>query len=346
MSGNRKIPRWVWVLVKLGIAASIVYWIISSSPIKLGDVKEAASNWPLLVLAAILVLIGIFFTAIRWGILLKAHGIILRTWDLFKLTMTGFFFTVIAPGGLGGDAVKAYLVAQGREKKTEAVTTVFLDRFIGMATMLLVAGLVLLFDFRHIWNAEIQGLKLFGMPGGRILVLAIGACIGGVVVVSLLLTSKRVRQSGILRRLSRYVPFRPTVARIYEAVHHYGNHPRALIVALAVSILAQIPQYLSYYLYGLALGVDIRLWHCALIVPPASAIRVIPIIPGGAGQGMVAMQLLFPLVGITKGAAIGALGDLMAILVYLCGGLFFIFGKTSYHDIKIAAAEVEDEAKA
>jgi hypothetical protein len=43
---------------------------------------------------------------------------------------------------------------------------------------------------------------------------------------------------------------------------------------------------------------------------------------------MVGMALLFPLVGVADGAEIGALGDVIFVILYLVGGLFFLFGKS------------------
>ena len=132
--------------------------------------------------------------------------------------------------------------------------------------------------------------------------------------------------------------------KIYDAMHLYGDKPGALVRAAAVSLVAQVPLYVIYYLCGLAVGAEIEWWHCALVVPPAMVIRVLPLMPAGAGQGMVAMGVLFKLVAINKGAAIGAVGDAMFLASCLIGGLFFVFGKTDYNEMR-AAAEAEPGAQ-
>jgi hypothetical protein len=45
---------------------------------------------------------------------------------------------------------------------------------------------------------------------------------------------------------------------------------------------------------------------------------------------MVGMALLFPLVGVADGAEIGALGDVIFVILYLVGGIFFLFGKNRH----------------
>lgn len=323
-----KTRRWVWTLVKLAIVACVVGWMFQRKIIRLDELSTAAGNWPLLVAALGGLFACIVLQSVRWGLLLRAQGIHIGIGALFSLMMTGFFFSIVAPGGIGGDAVKAYYVTRGREKKAEAATTVFLDRFLGLATLFLVACVMIVLDLGTLWNAKLERLTCFGLPGGRVLVLAIGACTASMVIFALLVTSKRLRRSRWPGRLARFVPFRQTAAKVYDAMHLYGDRPGAVLSAAGVSIAAQVPLYLAYYLFGLAVGAEIELWHCALIVPPAMVIRVLPLVPGGAGQGMVAMGLLFPLVGISNGAAIGALGDAMFVVIYLIGGLFFLFGKT------------------
>jgi glycosyltransferase 2 family protein len=300
--------------------------------------RSAARNWPLLLGALGAMVVSSVFAAARWGALLRAHDIRLSLFDLLRLVMTGLFFTLIAPGGVGGDVVKAWCVARGSDKRAAAATTVLLDRYLGLITLLLLGATVIALRFRTIWNADIERLRTFGLPlaGGQILILAVGLIILAMIGFALLVMSKRLRTSRLGAALSRVIPFRKTASKIYDAAHVYGDHPLPLLCAAGWSILAQSLLFVMYYLIGRAVGAEIGLWHCVLIVPPAMIIRFLPLVPGGAGQGLVGMALLFPLVGVTEGAEIGALGDVVFIALYLVGGVFFLTGKTDYHDIQSA----------
>lgn len=334
---KRKIPRWLWTILKLAVAACVIGWMFKAGLIRVADLRSAGSRWPFILLGLACVLTTIMIQSVRWGYLLRAQDIRIGFWRLYGLMMTGFFFTIVAPGGLGGDAVKAFYVARGQAKKAESATTVFLDRFLGLATLFFVAGIMIVVDFRNLWNFSTEEGDVGGIPFGRVLVILVGACAASMALFAALVMSKRLRRTGLLGRLARFIPFRQTVRTVYEALHLYGDHPRELAWATVMSVIAQIPLYAAYYLYGLAVGVDIKPWHCALIVPPAMVIRVLPLVPAGAGQGMAAMALLFPLVGIQEGAAIGAIGDAVFIILCLVGGVFFVLGKSSYGDIRAAA---------
>jgi len=308
--------------------------MLHAGALKLDDLRRAGRNWPLLALGAAAIILGIFLTSIRWQILLRIQGISLRLRDLFALMMTGSFFTMAAPGGLGGDAIKAWYVARGREKKAEAATTVFLDRLFGLASLLFVAAVVIALDFRRLWNLSVAGISPLGQPIGRVLVLVIAAAALALAAFAVLVTSKRIRRSPLPGLVARFIPFRRTAEKVYDALHLCGGRPGAMLAAFAVSIAAQLPLYFVYYLYAIAIGVPIDLLSCAVVVPPAIIIRVLPIMPAGAGQGMAAMAILFPLVGVQSGGTIGAIGDAVFVIVYLIGGLFFLFGRAKYAEAR------------
>ncbi len=336
---KKNTPPWVWTLVKVGVAGCIIAWMCYKDFIRLDDLGRAAGNWPLLLAALAALMLAIFIQSARWGGLLAVQGICIKLFDLFRMTMIGSFFTLVVPGGVGGDAVKAYYVARGREKKAAAATTVLLDRLVGIWTLFLVAGVTVVLCFDKLWNAKVNGLSQFGLPGGRVLVIAI---VGGIICMigfALVVSNKRLRRSSVLNKFSRLLPFRSTMLNIYDAVHVYRNHPGRLLYISGISILGQAPLFLVYYLYGLAIGVNIEPWHCAVIVPPAMVIRMLPLVPGGVGQGAIAMGLLLPLVGLSveNGAAIGAVGDAVFVMTYLVGGLFFVFGKANYREVWAAA---------
>lgn len=325
-AGKSRILPQSRMLLKLGVAVGVVTLVFYVGLIRVDDLARAARSWVLLCLALAAILSGMIAGSLRWSILLRAQGIREPIPRLVTLTMTGFFFSVVAPGGLGGDAVKAYYAGRGSRRPTEAVTVILLDRVLGFVSLFVVAGIVIVVDFDRLWRSDVEGMRLLGLSGGRVIVVLVSAVIGASAGAGLFLTSKRVRQSRLLRRLSRSMPFRTTVARVYNALHLYGDHRGAVVAAVAISIATQVPLYLSYSLYAAAVGANLTLWQCALVVPPAMVIRALPLVPGGAGQGAVAFAAMLPLVGCDKGGGIGALGDMIFIIAYLIGGLFFVFG--------------------
>ncbi|MCH7643692.1 MAG: flippase-like domain-containing protein, partial [Myxococcales bacterium] len=78
---------------------------------------------------------------LRW--LLAAQAIHLSYWDCVKLSFAGNFLNVAAPlGSTAGDVFKAYFVSLHTDRKTEAMTTIVLDRVLGLGTRVLVVALM------------------------------------------------------------------------------------------------------------------------------------------------------------------------------------------------------------
>jgi hypothetical protein len=320
--------RRVIAALKLALAAAVVVFLFERGLIRIDDLAQAAENWFLLVLAGFAIMAGMVISAFRWGVLLRAQGIHLPASALVAITMTGYFFAIVAPGGLGGDAVKALFAARASSRKAEAATTVFLDRVIGLVTLLIVGATVIALNVRRLWTTEIRGIRVLGVEGGRALVLAVGAAVLLAISGSVIVTSKRIRRSRRLAALSRFIPLRGIVLRVYSALHLYGDRRDDVLRAVGLSLLSQLATYATYFLYVRAVGSSVSMWDCLLVVPPAMIVRALPLLPGGLGQGAAAFAALMPLVGSEKGGAVGTIGDAMFVLVYLLGGLFFVFGRT------------------
>lgn len=104
-----------------------------------------ASHKGLLFLALLVHFPVAFPLALRFRWLLGAQGIYLGYWECLKLTFAGNFLNFATPlGSHAGDAFKAYFASLHTRRKTEAVTTVILDRAIGLATLLVVAAVLTL----------------------------------------------------------------------------------------------------------------------------------------------------------------------------------------------------------
>ncbi len=97
----------------------------------------------LLLLAILVNLPVVLLQALRFRWLLGAQGITVSFWECLKLSLAGNFLNFATPlGSHAGDAFKAYFVSLHTDRRTEAVTTVVLDRIVGLGTLLLVTGLI------------------------------------------------------------------------------------------------------------------------------------------------------------------------------------------------------------
>ena len=84
-------------------------------------------------LLAILIFLPVpILQSIRLVWMLAVQDVKLSYWNAIKLSYAGNFFNFALPGTVGGDVIKAYYVTRFTHHKTEAVTTIFLDRVVGL----------------------------------------------------------------------------------------------------------------------------------------------------------------------------------------------------------------------
>ncbi|MDD5429007.1 MAG: lysylphosphatidylglycerol synthase transmembrane domain-containing protein, partial [Candidatus Omnitrophica bacterium] len=62
-----------------------------------------------------------------------------------SLTFIGYFFNNFLPTAIGGDVAKAYYLSRKSSNKLGSVTSVFVDRAMGLITMVMMAAIALLF---------------------------------------------------------------------------------------------------------------------------------------------------------------------------------------------------------
>ncbi|HKJ25775.1 MAG TPA: lysylphosphatidylglycerol synthase transmembrane domain-containing protein, partial [Myxococcota bacterium] len=113
--------------------------------VAVGLATAASSADPLLILFAILAFAPApFLQSIRFRWMVRAQEIELSLWESMKLVYAGNFLNFVALGSTGGDVFKAYYVSTHTDRKTEAVTTVLLDRAVGMVSLVFFAMVVML----------------------------------------------------------------------------------------------------------------------------------------------------------------------------------------------------------
>ena len=275
------------------------------------------SGWPWIILAQAFVLAMLLLTFLRWKLLLAAQGIHYGIRDAFALGFIGFFFSQVLPGSTGGDLVKAFYVAVDHpERRAAGITTVFLDRVIGLLDLVALAGVAVLLNHRRI----LADPWLRGLAG---MVLAI---IAASIIAGVLFFSERVRSHPRLLALLRRLPLRTALGKVQAAVYIYKFHPGLVLSAVVLSVLVQLSTVAMAASYSAALGLRVDLLSFFFIVPLASLAMALPIgTPGGLGQVEGAYYGLFVCFGHD-----GQSGLAVALLLRLNWYLMSVFGWLCY----------------
>jgi len=257
---------------------------------------------------------------VRWQLLLRVQGVTLSWLHAGAIVVIGLFFNLFLPGLVGGDAMRLYLVfKQAPGKKTRATLSIVLDRLLGLISILVLAGLVVVFRFA--WLSRDQ-------QTAEITYLALGLLAGSAFFAIGLMVAVRF---GILNRLPKKVPFRRGILKAGAAVNLYASRPGVCAGALALTILSHLGYYLTYYCAAASLhraaGMTPHVLDFISIMPLVNSITGVPISFGGVGLRETLFQkLLGNLAGMPLApAALGAsLGYALQASWGILGGLAYL----------------------
>ncbi|MFC1814571.1 lysylphosphatidylglycerol synthase transmembrane domain-containing protein, partial [Thermodesulfobacteriota bacterium] len=124
---------------------------------RVGAVLESV-GWKDILTATAAYQLGIFVRAYRWQVLLRAQGMRTPYCRLVQLYYIGTFFNTFLPSGFGGDVVKTYELSRQTSSGASAVSTVLVDRLMGLAVLLAMALVALPFSWRYVPGLVVQTL--------------------------------------------------------------------------------------------------------------------------------------------------------------------------------------------
>ncbi len=125
------------------VAAALTGFILWKSHPR--EVLDALANadWRLIAVAVLLVFADRALMAYRWVVLLciidRAERPPLA--EVMRIFFVSTFVGTFLPASVGGDAVRAYSMTRLNVRGRDAIASVFLDRMLGVASILLMAAL-------------------------------------------------------------------------------------------------------------------------------------------------------------------------------------------------------------
>src|SRR5208282_3399308 len=134
-------------------------------------------NLGALILSTALWGFGLWLGVVRWRLVLETQGLHLSLGRATWISLVAQFFNSFLLGSTGGDLIKAFYAArETHHKKTEAVTTVFVDRVVGLWAMLFFAGAMMIPNYKMLTASRdvgVPALFILAMLGGLTVVLGL-----------------------------------------------------------------------------------------------------------------------------------------------------------------------------
>ena len=279
------------------------------------DVREAAravARLPLLSIMAILGLLAADRIIIiwRWVILVRATGQQVSLKSAAWIHMVSSFVGTMTPGGIGGDAARAYTLTQRTSQGSDAVASIAMDRVLGLFSLVLV-GLVGVL----VWGRQT------GTPAAG---LALLAALGGLGCVALLWVDWFVRLLMPIRLRVTRVGIK--VVRLAEAISQYRNQQGALAAVLALSIVVQILRIAQAFVLGTGIGIVTPFTYYLVFMPIGLITLLLPISLGGFGLPQLSFVLLLEAQGVPRpdAFALSTLIIVSGLVANLPGALLYL----------------------
>jgi len=302
--------RWLKFVVTLALYALVFYWTDASA---IAAELGRAQIEPIL-LGVLLYMAGQAVSSWKWQILLAPVRLEVPYLKVLAFYFTGMFFNLFLPTIVGGDAVKALLLARATGAPARATMSVFMERNVGLCALLIVA----------IAAAELAPpVELFGMSL-RLLtwVLAAGYAAANVVLMSPLVyrLADRVIAATPLARL------RHRADSLYQAIVPYRSAPARILATVGLSFIFQAIVIAVVFLNAQALALDVPLAAVAVFVPLVSLAGMVPVSVNGLGVREALYILLFGRIGVPVETAVSLALLYLAVtfLASLPGGVAYL----------------------
>jgi uncharacterized protein (TIRG00374 family) len=304
-------------VARLVIAGGLTAYILwRSDPRAVVEVARGG-RWELIAVAALLVLADRALMAYRWVALLCTVDTDRRPplAALMRVFFVSTFVGTFLPTSVGGDAVRSYSTIKLNVPAGDALASVVMDRVLGVASLLLMTLVGLLFARQLLANAA---------------VLAALAATGGLCLVALLLIFHRGTGRAMTTVLSQIPGARVRTAgtRALESIRKYAAYPQVLLGVLAGSVGVQILRIVQAYFLGRSLDITAPLSLYFAFIPLILIVMLLPITVNGIGTSQVAFVGFFAQAAVPEAAAfalsvlfvaLNVVGNLPGALLYLSG---------------------------
>lgn len=259
---------------------------------------------------------GLFISAVRWQILIKAQDEDVPLAFLAKSYLVGSFFNLFLPTRIGGDVVRIWDGSRHSKSLIKSSAIVLVERLSGIVVLLLFAFFASLIRLDIAQRFPVVWVSLV------ISFLGLG-------LLSLFLTPIAEIFFAKLPDTTLMAEFKQKASQFRDTILFYKTKKRALGSAFIWSTLLQINVIIHYFLIGKALHLKIPLLDYFIFIPIVHLILLIPFTINGLGLREGAYMEIFRYYGLSTAVAVSFswidLAFMLAVGIF--GGVIYSFRK-------------------
>jgi len=300
--GARTSPRRVLTtLLKLAVTAALYVAVVYKIDLATIWARLQTAHLEWVALGVVAYAGGQLLSAWRWWLLLRPVNLAVPYLRMVAFYFIGMFFNIFLPTIVGGDAVKAILLARETGAPARATMSVFMERNVGLFALLTIATAAAFVAP----PVDVRGFNLLQLT---LFVLA------GFIAANIVLANKPAyRLVDYLVAMTPLSRIRSRAASLYDAIVPYrdARWRGVVLAATAQSFLFQGVVILVVFLNANALGLSVPVAALAVFVPLISLAGMLPISVNGLGIREALYLLLFGRIGVPADAAVS-----MALLYF------------------------------
>lgn len=301
-------------LLRLLLAVVLLGWTLwLAGPTAVWAASRAVTpGW--LAAALVLTIFDRILNAYRWIALLAPAAGAQRppVTALLRVFFVSSFLGTFLPASVGGDAVRTIGLNQLNVPAADAFASVFVDRFLGIVSTLVMAlvGLLLAGDLAK------DPVVVAGLLGT--------AAVCAVAAALIFSRHAAAAGSGLARRLPGSRVGRVTTSAV-TGLQQYASKRLVLLLVLGASIGVQVLRILQAYCIGRALHIELPVSVYFAFIPVILIVIVLPISVSGLGTTQLAFVALFARAGVEYADAfalsvlflgLGVIGTLPGAVLY------------------------------
>lgn len=280
-------------------------------------------SWPFLLMS---IAVGILInasSALKWFMLTRSQNLGASYLRIFAYYLVGQFYNLFLPTSVGGDVVRAYELGKFSGRQADSMASVFVERYTGVLTLLLVAGLAIL-----------SQISLFNVGFVRISLVAFALGLG---FVAWMLFDQRLYRwvrDFFTKRLAFTQKLFIKVDKLLLSIERYKQAPSAIAWAFVNSIVFYLIAVLNVLVTAWVFQADVSLWPILIATPIIMLIMNVPLSIGNIGLMEFAYTSVFQLMGYDPalGLSVAILMRLKSLLDGVMGGLLQPLFVTKKHE--------------
>jgi len=316
LAGLRRFSPLFRTVLSAVLIALIFYYLVDSRQfVQL----LAAAKLSFLLLCIALIAADRFVMAWKWMILLRAQGSGVSFRDITELTFVSTFFGLFLPSILGGDVVRAYSLTKNISDANLSISSVLLDRTIGISSMMAVSLVSALVSYRYIADPRI------------LMVVFLFAVVFGIFVL-LVFSSSGPKLLEMILPLKGLGTLREKLKGIYDSFLQFKAYKKVLFYAAVLSVTVQIMRIVGVYISSLALNLSTSFVYFLIFIPLTIILSLLPVSIAGIGIREGAYIYFFTRVGMTSSGAftLALLIYFLTIIATLPGAFIYAFRGLSH----------------